>query len=96
MNKKLLAATIASSAIVAPYVLSTDTVQAAALDMTIFHTNDTHAHVETAGQRAALVKQLRAAHPNNLLLDAGDVFSGTLYFNEWKGKADLEIMNYLK
>ena len=57
MNKKLLAATIASSAIVAPYVLSTDVVEAAALEMTIFHTNDTHAHVETAGQRAALVKQ---------------------------------------
>lgn len=96
MNKKLLAATIASSAIVAPYVLSTDVVEAAALEMTIFHTNDTHAHVETAGQRAALVKQLRSTHPNNLLLDAGDVFSGTLYFNEWKGQADLEIMNYLQ
>lgn len=95
MNKKLLVASLATSAIVAPYVLSTETVQAAALDMTIFHTNDTHAHVESAGQRAALVKQLRTNHPNNLLLDAGDVFSGTLYFNEWKGQADLEIMNYL-
>ena len=28
-----------------------------------------------------------------LLIDAGDVFTGTLYFNEFKGQADLEFMN---
>ena len=26
-----------------------------------------------------------------LLIDAGDVFSGTLYFNEFKGQADLKV-----
>ncbi|MBE1556650.1 5'-nucleotidase C-terminal domain-containing protein [Sporosarcina limicola] len=64
--------------------------------LTVFHTNDTHAHLEHAPQRAALVKKLRGDHPSNVLLDAGDVFSGTLYFNEFKGQADLAFMNYLE
>ncbi|WP_372869641.1 5'-nucleotidase C-terminal domain-containing protein [Planomicrobium okeanokoites] len=64
-------------------------------DLTIMHTNDTHANLENAPKRATLVKQLRAANPNNLLLDAGDVFSGSLYFNLFEGMADLELMNYM-
>ena len=63
--------------------------------MTVFHTNDTHANLATTGERAALTKKLRAENPHNLLLDAGDVFSGTLYFNEFEGQADLAVMNYL-
>lgn len=96
MSKKaMITAALASSAIIAPYVLSTEKVEAAALDMTIFHTNDTHAHVDNVGQRAALVNKLRTENPNNVLLDAGDVFSGTLFFNEFYGQTDLKIMNYL-
>lgn len=63
--------------------------------LTVFHTNDTHANLATTAERAALVKELRAEKPYNVLLDAGDVFSGTLYFNEFQGQADLAIMNYL-
>ncbi|RLQ86735.1 5'-nucleotidase C-terminal domain-containing protein [Planomicrobium sp. Y74] len=64
-------------------------------DLTIMHTNDTHANLENAPKRATLVKQIREAKPNNLLLDAGDVFSGSLYFNLFEGMADLELMNYM-
>lgn len=64
-------------------------------NMTLMHTNDTHAHVENIARRVTAIKQVRAEHPNSLLLDAGDVFSGTLYFNEYKGQADLEFMNYI-
>lgn len=64
-------------------------------NLTIMHTNDTHANLENAPKRATLVKQLRAANPNSLLLDAGDVFSGSLYFNLFEGMADLELMNYM-
>lgn len=64
-------------------------------DLTIMHTNDTHANLENAPKRATLVKQLRAANTNSLLLDAGDVFSGSLYFNLFEGMADLELMNYM-
>lgn len=64
--------------------------------MTVFHTNDTHAHLDTTAERAALVKKLRTEKPHHVLVDAGDVFSGTLFFNEFQGQADLAIMNYLE
>jgi 5'-nucleotidase len=41
----------------------------------------------------AAVKAERAAHPNTLFLDAGDVFQGTLYFTQFKGMADLDFLN---
>ncbi|MDW0114024.1 5'-nucleotidase C-terminal domain-containing protein [Sporosarcina saromensis] len=64
--------------------------------LTIMHTNDTHANLDKVANRVTLVKQIRNTKPNNLLLDAGDVFSGTLYFNEFKGQADLEFMNLME
>ena len=65
-------------------------------ELTIMHTNDTHANLDNAPKRATLIKQLRAENDNNLLLDAGDVFSGTLYFNTFEGQADLALMNYMQ
>lgn len=64
-------------------------------DLTVLHTNDTHAHLETVAKRITAIKEERASHENTLLLDAGDVFSGTLYFNEFEGLADLEFMNMI-
>ncbi|WJQ13799.1 5'-nucleotidase C-terminal domain-containing protein [Geobacillus stearothermophilus] len=61
--------------------------------LTIMHTNDTHAHLDNIARRITAIKQVRQEKPNSLLLDAGDVFSGTLYFNEFNGLADLEFMN---
>ncbi|ALS76303.1 hypothetical protein AUC31_14355 [Planococcus rifietoensis] len=65
-------------------------------ELTIMHTNDTHANLDNAPKRATLIKQLRAENTNNLLLDAGDVFSGSLYFNIFEGQADLALMNYMQ
>lgn len=65
-------------------------------ELTIMHTNDTHANLDKIANRTTLVKQIRAEKPNNLLLDAGDVFSGTLYFNTFQGLADLEFMNLME
>ncbi|RUL52162.1 5'-nucleotidase C-terminal domain-containing protein [Lysinibacillus antri] len=64
-------------------------------ELSILHSNDTHARVENAPKRATAIKEQRAKNPNSLLLDAGDVFSGTLYFNEFHGEADLKLMNYM-
>jgi 2',3'-cyclic-nucleotide 2'-phosphodiesterase (5'-nucleotidase family) len=67
--------------------------------LSIMHTNDTHANVDNAGNKINVAKKMtainsvRATKPDALLLDAGDVFSGTLYFNEYQGLADLEFMN---
>lgn len=63
--------------------------------LSVMHTNDTHAHLDNIAKRTTAIKQFRAKKPNSLLLDAGDVFSGTLYFNEFKGQADLKFMNNL-
>ncbi|MER2111397.1 MAG: 5'-nucleotidase C-terminal domain-containing protein [Solibacillus isronensis] len=60
------------------------------------HTNDTHANLDGIAKTVTAVKEVRAQKPDALLLNAGDVFSGTLYFNEFKGKADLEFMNLMK
>ncbi|MDI6400885.1 metallophosphatase [Balneolaceae bacterium ANBcel3] len=73
--------------------------------VTILHTNDTHARIEPfpdsapqyaglggVARRAALIKKLRAEHPQSLLLDAGDIFQGTPYFNKYHGALDLEVM----
>jgi 2',3'-cyclic-nucleotide 2'-phosphodiesterase (5'-nucleotidase family) len=61
--------------------------------LNIMHTNDTHANLDTIAKKMTAIKQVRSEKPDALLLDAGDVFSGTLYFNEYQGLADLEFMN---
>ncbi len=65
------------------------------MDLAVMHTNDTHSYLERAPYYATAVKEVRAQHENSILLDAGDVFSGDLYFNLFKGQATLEMMEYL-
>ncbi|MHC8514335.1 5'-nucleotidase C-terminal domain-containing protein [Sporosarcina sp. ITBMC105] len=64
--------------------------------LSLMHFNDTHAHLDNVAKRVTAVKEVRTQKPDALLLDAGDVFSGTLYFNEFLGQADLEFMNLMK
>jgi 5'-nucleotidase/UDP-sugar diphosphatase len=75
--------------------------------LTLVHTNDTHAHLEPmeltlsgkkvrvggVAQRVAFFDRLRAGRRNLLILDAGDVFQGTLYFNQYRGLADRYFMH---
>lgn len=63
--------------------------------LSLMHSNDTHANLDQIAKKVTAVKEVRAAKPNALLVDAGDVFSGTLYFNEFKGQADLKFMNLM-
>ena len=73
--------------------------------ITLLHTNDTHSRIEPFGpgsgnltglggiaRRSTMVKQIRRDTPNVLLLDAGDVFQGTPYFNQYKGFVDFKLM----
>jgi 5'-nucleotidase / UDP-sugar diphosphatase len=64
-------------------------------DLSIMHTNDTHGNLNNIAKRVTAVKEVRAEKPNALLLDAGDVMSGSLYFNEFHGMADLQFMNLM-
>jgi 5'-nucleotidase / UDP-sugar diphosphatase len=65
--------------------------------LTILHTNDTHSSLDDIGRRAVLVKQVReeVGKENVLLVDSGDVFTGTLYFTLSQGQSDLWFMQYL-
>ncbi|MGP4039756.1 5'-nucleotidase C-terminal domain-containing protein [Gracilibacillus sp. D59] len=63
--------------------------------LTIMHMNDTHAHVEPLPQMLTAIKEVRTENPDALLFHAGDVFSGTLYFNQFKGQADLALLNMM-
>ncbi|MBA2175503.1 5'-nucleotidase C-terminal domain-containing protein [Halobacillus locisalis] len=64
-------------------------------ELSVMHTNDTHGHIENIAQKKTAIDDYRQYHPEALLVDAGDVFSGTLYFQEFLGQADLEFMNKL-
>lgn len=76
--------------------------------LTVLHTNDVHSRLDpfpndgsrNAGlggvvARAALIKQIRAEVANVLLLDAGDIFQGTPYFNIYKGEPDIKAMTLM-
>lgn len=74
--------------------------------ITILHTNDTHSQIDPlpandpnypgkggVARRATLVKRVRQENPNTLLIDAGDVFQGTPYFNLYKGEVEYKAMS---
>ncbi len=74
--------------------------------VTILHTNDVHSHIETFGQdhaqypgmggaarRFSLIQEIRNENPNTLLLDAGDIFQGTPYFNFYGGELEFKLMS---
>lgn len=77
--------------------------------LTILHTNDVHSHIEPFGpndgrnanlggvaRRATLIEKIRMENPNTLLLDAGDIFQGTPYFNFYGGELEFKLMSKLK
>ncbi|MDF2926812.1 MAG: 5-nucleotidase [Paenibacillaceae bacterium] len=76
-----------------------DLAQTGEFPLTILHTNDTHANLDTTNapdnilRRVTAIREAKDTSTNPILLDAGDVFSGTLYFNKYEGLADLEFMN---
>lgn len=70
-------------------------VEEAPFTLSLLHTNDTHAYVEQFPRLITAVNEMRSQKENSLLLNAGDVFSGTLYFRQYSGLADLYFMNQL-
>lgn len=79
---------------------------AQAFTLTVFHVNDTHSRLEPAmvnrkpyGGMARLVtlaRNIRSKERNVLFLHAGDAFQGTLYYNVYKGSADLALLNLIR
>ncbi|MCI3926865.1 5'-nucleotidase C-terminal domain-containing protein [Paenibacillus sp. TRM 82003] len=89
-------AALATSVLGSVFTATTPEAEAAGeLDVTVLFTNDTHAHLDNVARRWTAIQEIRAEGGNSILLDAGDVFSGTLYFNQYLGQADLEFMNQM-
>ncbi|WP_322550551.1 metallophosphatase [Flavobacterium psychraquaticum] len=76
--------------------------------ITILHTNDVHSHIDPfpadhprnanmggAARRAALIDKIRKEESNVLLLDAGDIFQGTPYFNYYGGELEFKLMSMM-
>jgi 5'-nucleotidase len=77
--------------------------------LTVLHTNDVHSYIDPfpvthpknpnmggVSRRAALIESIRKENPNVLLLDAGDIFQGTPYFNYYGGELELKLMSMMK
>jgi 5'-nucleotidase len=73
--------------------------------ITILHTNDVHSRLDPfpmdgsrnqglggVAARAALIQEIREEGREVLLLDAGDIFQGTPYFNMYKGEPEMKAM----
>jgi 5'-nucleotidase len=46
-------------------------------------------------RRAAVVKRVRTENPNTILLDCGDIFQGTPYFNFYGGELEIKLMSMI-
>ena len=91
MKKAIITAMIAGVAI-----------GAAARDLVILHTNDTHSLIlpDADGrggvlQRKAIIDSVKKANKDVLLVDAGDKVQGTLYFKFFKGDVEYPLQNML-
>ena len=76
--------------------------------ITILHTNDVHSHIDPfpenhprnpsmggVARRANIIEQIRKVEENVLLLDAGDIFQGTPYFNYYGGELEFKLMSMM-
>ena len=88
---------------------SFNTVDSKTKKLTILHTNDVHSYIDPfppthpknpnmggVARRAALIETIRKENPNVLLLDAGDIFQGTPYFNYYGGELEFKLMSMMK
>ena len=71
-------------------------------ELVILHSNDTHSLIDPDRdgkggvlQRKAIIDSVRNAEKNVILVDAGDMVQGTLYFKYFKGDVEYPLMNML-
>jgi 5'-nucleotidase len=77
-------------------------------NLTILHTNDVHSRLDPfpmdggkyegmggIAARKKILENIRGEAGNYLLLDSGDMFQGTPYFNIYKGEPEIKAMSLL-
>lgn len=83
--------------------------KSSAYKLTILHTNDQHSRIEPFdasytknpnqggfARRASLIQKIRQQENNVLLLDSGDIFQGTPYFNFFGGELEFKLMSMMQ
>ena len=108
-RRQFIQQTTAATALLGMGGLSMQSCSPRTKHITILHTNDVHSHIDPFGpedkrnankggvaRRATLVENIRRENPNTLLLDAGDIFQGTPYFNYYGGELEFKLMSMLK
>lgn len=107
-RKFLQQTTLAGGALAAATLLPQAARAAVPKRITILHTNDVHSRLEPfpmdgsrnqglggVAARAALIEEIRNEGGQVLLLDAGDIFQGTPYFNLYKGEPEMKAMRMM-
>lgn len=68
----------------------------------LLHTNDTHSTIEALSpehggilERKAIIDSVRRAEKNVMLIDAGDMVQGSLYFRFFKGDVEYPLFNMM-
>ena len=101
--------TAASTALLGLTGMSLSSFKAADLKhLTVLHTNDVHSYIDPfpadhprnpgqggVAKRARLISDIRKENANVLLLDAGDIFQGTPYFNYYGGELEYKLMGMM-
>ncbi len=77
--------------------------------LTILHTNDVHSRIDPfpansgrmaglggAARRYQLIQEIRDQEEQVILLDSGDMFQGTPYFNYFQGELEIKLMEQMK
>lgn len=98
----------AGGALAAASLISIEAKAAVTRRITILHTNDVHSRLEPfpmdgsrnqglggVAARAALIQEIRNETNQVLLLDAGDIFQGTPFFNLYKGEPEIKAMTMM-
>lgn len=108
-RREFIRNTVASSALVGLGGLSLSSFETLkSKHLTILHTNDVHSYIDPfpadhprnpnmggVSRRAALIEKIKKENPNVLLLDAGDSFQGTPYFNYFGGELEFKLMSMM-
>ena len=109
-RREFIQKTSAASALVASGLsLSSFEKKSEIKKITILHTNDVHSYIDPfpadhprnpgmggVARRASLIEAIRKENKNVLLLDAGDIFQGTPYFNYYGGELEFKLMSMMQ
>ena len=111
MNRKAFiqqSSILSAGLCISPSLLAYPKIPKSLRKLTILHTNDTHSNIEPfpdnhvnypnrggVVRRSEIITEIKNKEKNVLLLDAGDIFQGTPYFNKYSGTLEMKLMTLM-